>query len=88
MPLSKKEIDGLLRLVGITKDNEINCEQCSAVVAEFAEQQLAGKSVSEGLKAVQHHLSICDECRAEYEALQQTLDDMDDDTNSEQIVRK
>ena len=78
MPLSKKEIDNLLRLVGMTKDIEINCDQCSALVAEFAEQQLAGKSVAESLKAVQHHLSICDECREEYEALQQTLDDIDE----------
>ena len=78
MPLSKKEIDGLMRLVGLTEDGEINCEQCLAVVAEFAEQQLAGKTISEGLKTVEHHLSICDECREEYEALQRTLDDTDD----------
>lgn len=81
MPLSRKVIDGLMRLVSLTKDGEINCERCLAVVAEFAEQQLAGKTISEGLKAVEHHLSICDECREEYEALQRTLDDTDDNTD-------
>ncbi len=81
MPLSRKEIDGLMRLVGLTKDGEINCERCLAVVAEFAELQLAGKTISEGLKAVEHHLSVCDECREEYEALQRTLDDTDDNTD-------
>jgi len=81
MSLSKKEIDGLMRLVGLTKDAEINCEQCLAVVAEFAEQQRAGKSISEGLQAVEHHLSICDECREEYEALLKTLDTLDDDAD-------
>ena len=69
-----------MRLVGLTKDAEINCEQCLAAVAEFAEQQLAGKSISEGLQAVLHHLSICDECREEYEALAKTLDTLDDGT--------
>ncbi len=76
MPLSKEEIDSLLRLVGHTEDAEINCEQCLALVAEFAEQQLTGKSIHEGLKAVEQHLSVCAECRDEYEALRRTLDDI------------
>jgi hypothetical protein len=77
MPLSKREIDGLLRMVGLTEDSELNCEQCLALVAEFAEQQLAGKTIHECLEAVQQHLSLCTECREEYEALRLTLDDMD-----------
>ena len=81
MSLSKKQVDGLMRLVGLTKDDEINCEQCLAVVAEFAEQQLSGKSIAEGLQAVEHHLSICDECREEYEALLKTLDTLEDDVD-------
>ena len=78
MSLSKQEIDELMRLVGLTKDHEINCEQCLSLVAEFAEQELAGKSIPQGLKAVEHHLSICPECREEYEALQQALKGMED----------
>jgi uncharacterized protein with PIN domain len=77
MSLSKKQIDELMRLVGLTKHDEINCEQCLALVAEFAEQALAGKSVPEGLQAVEHHLSLCAECREEYAALKQALEDMD-----------
>lgn len=76
MPLSKKEIDGLLRLIGLTQDHEINCEQCLSLIAEFAERELAGKSIPEGLKAVEHHLSICAECREEYQALQRALKGM------------
>jgi predicted anti-sigma-YlaC factor YlaD len=81
MSLSKKQIDGLMRLVGLTKDDEINCEQCLAVVSEFAEQQLSGKSINEVLQAVEHHLSICDDCREEYEALLKTLDTLSDDAD-------
>lgn len=76
MPLSKQELDEMLRLVGLTRDDEINCEQCLALVAEFAEQQLAGKSVPEGLKAVDHHLVLCAECREEYEALRKALEQL------------
>ena len=76
MPLSNKELEGLLRLVGLTNDKEINCEQCLALVAEFAEHKLAGKSVPEGLIMVEQHLSVCLECREEYEALQRALDEM------------
>lgn len=78
MPLSKEEIDNLLRLVSLTEETEINCEQCLALVAEFAQQQLAGKSIHEGLLTVQQHLDVCSECREEYEALQRTLTDIDD----------
>lgn len=75
MTLSEQEIAGLMRLVGLTRDDEINCEQCLALVAEFAEFELAGKSAAEGLKALEHHLSVCAECREEYLALLRALED-------------
>ncbi len=53
MSLSKKEIDGLMRQIGLTKDEEINCEQCLLLVSEFAEQELKGKSIPDALKAVE-----------------------------------
>jgi len=74
MPLSKNEIEELMRLVGLTKETEINCDQCLSLVAEFAEQELAGKWIPEGLKLVEYHLSICAECREEYEALRRVLE--------------
>ena len=76
MTLSPKEITSLLRLIGLTDDVEINCEQCLALVAEFAERRLTGKSIHDGLAAVEKHLEICSECREEYEALRRTLDGM------------
>lgn len=79
MPLSKHEIDNLLRLIAETGDVEINCEQCLALVAEFAEQNLAGLSIDDGLKAVAQHLAVCEECREEYEALKRTLEGFEGD---------
>jgi hypothetical protein len=77
MSLSKEEIDGLLRLIGLTRGDEIDCERCLALVAEFAEQELAGRPIPAGLEAVAHHLSICAECCEEYEALLRALKAMD-----------
>ena len=76
MSLNDKEIEGLMRLVGLTEDEEINCDQCLTFVAEFAERELAGKSISEGMKAVEQHLAICSECCEEYKALRQALEKM------------
>jgi hypothetical protein len=77
MPFSREELDGLMRLIGLTRDSEINCEQCASLVAEFTERQLAGRPLSEALRAVEHHLSLCPECREEYESLQRALKDLD-----------
>jgi hypothetical protein len=77
MSLSKQEIDGLLRLIGLTRDDEIDCERCLAQVAEFAERELAGRSIAAGQEAVAHHLLTCKECCEEYEALLQALQAMD-----------
>lgn len=77
MALSKQEIDALLRMVERTQDAEIDCEQCLALVSEFAEQQLAGRAVPEGLAAVEQHLAVCGECREEYAALREALQHLD-----------
>ena len=79
MSLSKHEIAQLLKLIGQTEDHELNCEECLALVAEFAESQLPGKSILEGVRAVEQHLAVCGECLEEYEALRQTLDSLRED---------
>jgi len=78
MSLSKKEIDGLMQLISLTKNEEINCEQCLSSVSEFAELELTGKSPSDALKAVEHHLSICTECHEEYLLLRSVIRKMND----------
>ncbi|TWT92122.1 hypothetical protein Pla108_41320 [Botrimarina colliarenosi] len=74
MSLSETEIAQLLKLLRRTEDRELNCEQCLALVAEFAESHLAGKSIPAGLQAIEQHLAVCGECLEEYEALRLTLD--------------
>ncbi len=73
MSLSKQEIDDLLRMIRLTCDHEIDCECCLSRVAEYAEQELAGKSIPAALEAVERHLALCSECCEEYQALLQAL---------------
>lgn len=79
MRLTQQEIDRLVRLLGDTQESEIHCEQCLALVAEFAERRLEGRSIAAGMAAVEQHLAICDECREEYDALRRTLESLEDE---------
>lgn len=69
MSLTPEEIRNMLDVVRATQSVEIDCDVCLSQVGEFAELHLVGKPVPEGLKSVEQHLSICAECREEFEAL-------------------
>ena len=73
MKLSSAQVDSLLKLVGQTRQRELNCDECLDQVSEFAEYRLSGKQLPAALKAVEHHLAFCAECREEYEALHLAL---------------
>jgi len=77
MSLSQSEVDELLQLIRLTKDEEIDCGGCLDKIAAFADRELAGKSVPKSLEAISDHLAICPECREEYEALQKALDSLE-----------
>lgn len=81
MKLHPRQIDGLMHLIGLTREDEIDCNQCLEHVAEFAETHLAGRPVPQALKAVEHHLALCAECREEYEALCKAIAGLDDTTH-------
>ena len=81
MSLTDKQIEGLMHLIGLTRDQEINCNECLEKVAEFAECELSGKPIPDALKAVQHHLSLCTECCEEYESLRVALDHLRSDVD-------
>jgi hypothetical protein len=74
MSLSKQEIEDLMRIVGLTMDDEFDCERCLQQVAEFADRVLMGRSIPAGMEAIAQHLSVCAECREEFEALLRALD--------------
>ena len=69
MKWSKDEIGKLLRTLAKTRQHELNCDECLKEVAEFAEKKLASGATPHSLSLIEPHLSICDECKEEYETL-------------------
>jgi len=78
MELNYRQIKDLMFLLSITREHELNCNECLDKVAEFAECSLAGKPMPDALEAVRHHLTLCAECREEYEALLKALNSLED----------
>jgi uncharacterized protein with PIN domain len=79
MALTKEQIENLLGMIEVTREGELNCEECLVVVAEFAETELRDKLAPAALDAVQHHLKLCLECREEYEVLLKVLHGIEND---------
>ncbi len=79
MTLSEDQIAALLRLVAKCRDDRFDCDGCLRHVAEFADLQLANKSVPNALLAVQIHLEQCPCCADEYQALLEGLRTMADE---------
>jgi uncharacterized protein with PIN domain len=71
--LTREQVGGIVKMLSLTTDREFNCGECLQHVSEFAECQLAHKSVGEVISKVEQHLALCPECREEYEALMKIL---------------
>lgn len=70
MRISKKELQTLSTLLGMTEVVEINCEEFLAMTPAYLEKfELQEDSLGGKFKSFYHHLSICPECREELEAL-------------------
>ena len=67
----------LLRWLAATRDRELSCDECLAIMAEALEAELASQPVSEALAAVREHLGTCPECREEYETLEAAVRALD-----------
>jgi len=73
MPLDKQQVRRLLAFIADTRDDEIDCDECLAGMAEFAEAELVGVGILDGLKRIEAHISGCPECAEEYGLLRDVL---------------
>ena len=69
MKLTKDVLKNIIKVISTTQPNEIGCDDCYALIDEFAELKLEGKNPEEALPLVQDHLERCGNCREEFEAL-------------------
>ncbi len=71
--LDDPSIARLLLLLCQTRDDEMSCEEVFACLDEYVDCLLS-RSQAMGQRAlVEHHLSLCADCRAELSALQRAL---------------
>lgn len=73
MKLTTDLLKKMIRMVKMTRPDEIGCDECFEALHRFAEMELAGKSPGEALPLVKDHLERCGECREEYEALLEAM---------------
>lgn len=71
--LTRAQVGGIVKMLGLTRERELNCSECLQHVGEFAECQIANQPVGEVVARVEQHLALCPECREEFEALMKIL---------------
>jgi hypothetical protein len=66
----------MVRDLAITRAEEIGCDTCFGQIDLYVELVLAGRSPAEAMPLVEHHLTVCKDCRDEFEALLMAVREM------------
>ncbi len=75
MKISREELLGLLRVIDLTKPEEIDCEEFLSAVSGYVEKLASGQAAPTSNADVLHHLKVCPECLEEFEALYEAYRD-------------
>lgn len=67
------QISGLVKLIAIAVPDQLDCDGCFELSAEFADAELSGRDLPNALQAVQNHLNQCPCCAYEYQALLEAI---------------
>lgn len=74
VPLDEKSVERLLHLLCETRDDELSCEEVFNCLDEYVDCLEASQDVGGKKPLVEHHLSICADCRVELDALVHALE--------------
>lgn len=59
----------MMKMLAVTQDRELNCDEVYALLDQFAEAISRGEAIRGVLVPVEQHLKVCPDCREEYETL-------------------
>ena len=59
----------IVKSIQMTRDHELGCADCFAVLDQFIEMVMQGKDAAEVMPLVQEHLDRCGDCDEEFQAL-------------------
>jgi hypothetical protein len=76
MKLKPDTLKRIVRGVVTTLPEEIGCDECFEEIGRFAEMVLEGKEIPAAMRLVEDHLSRCGDCREEFEALLEALQEI------------
>ena len=71
--LTYAQVTNLLTTISKTVPDQVNCDGCFELIAEFADAEIHGDVLSEALKAAKIHFSQCPCCAYEYATLLEAL---------------
>jgi Zn finger protein HypA/HybF involved in hydrogenase expression len=71
--LTREQARLIARLVEQTRPEEFNCEECQYYISELAERHLYRRGIDDLMSKVEHHLTLCPQCREEFTALEQAI---------------
>lgn len=79
--LTFEQVQELLTTVSKTVPDQLNCDGCFELIAEFADAEIRGDQLSVALKAAEVHFSQCPCCAYEYATLLEALKEPETPSN-------
>jgi hypothetical protein len=67
------DLDKLVRMIAMTREEEIGCDECFEQLDRFVEMRLSGLDAVTAMPLVHDHLEKCGDCREEFEMLLEAL---------------
>lgn len=67
--LDAQVVKGLMGAITHTHDHELGCEEVFEWLDLYVEGKIGAQDSAELRQLIEHHLSLCDECRAELQFL-------------------
>ncbi len=75
-PTSDEAIKGFLRVLERVRREDFSCSEAFARLDEYIEREIREKDAASLMPLLREHLELCAECREEYEALLNILENM------------
>lgn len=83
VPMDDQSIERLMHLLCETRDDELSCEEVFNCLDEYVDCLESHQDVGGKKPLVEHHLSICPDCRDELDALVHALEIAADDRDQQ-----
>ena len=76
LPMDKAE--GMIKMIESTLEVELSCDEVKDLMGEYAEMVMRGDDVDKLMPLVLHHLTLCQNCREEFDAVLRILQSASD----------